>query len=135
MRGPFSGQADIAGRVYAYNANKGMIFFVDFPTANASWVLRPKWRGLQLLTPVPQTCLPPAAPQNDCQTSFGKQELVLVRLSVDIAAKSHGRGDDRRILLRTPKTCPTGGWTFKGNFKYADGTHLGIPEKSRCSRD
>ena len=135
VRSRFPGQGDFLGTVYAYNANKGMIFFVDFSTADTSWVLRPKWRGVRLVTTVPRTCIPPAIPQNDCQTSFGKQEMVLVQLSVDIGAKSRGRGDNRRILLRTPKTCPSGGWTFKSDFRYADGTSLNIPEKSRCSRD
>ncbi len=133
-RSPFSGQDDVAGSIYAYNANKGMLLFLDFPTANTSFLVRPKWRGLRLLMPIPRTCIPPATPANDCQSSFGgRQEMVLVELTVKIVAKSSGRGDNRRILLRTPKTCPSGGWTFKAHIKYDDGSSVDIPEKSRCS--
>ena len=55
--------ADSLGTVSAYNANKGLILFINFPTARQSLVLRPKFRGLRLQAAVPQpACRPPCQP-------------------------------------------------------------------------
>ena len=135
MRLPFPGSADFLGTVSAYNANKGLVLFVNFPTANQTLVLRSKFRGLRLLTPIPHTCVPPTTPQNNCSDSFGNpQEAVLVQLALSTRPKSHRSPLGVRRLIKTPRTCPSDGWTFHANFKYADGTTLKIPSKSSCRR-
>lgn len=135
MRLPFPGTADFLGTVSAYNANKGLTLFIDFPTAGQSLVLRPKFRGLRLRTSVPQTCVPPAQPQSDCAGNFGaRQEAILVALNLNTRPKSARSATGRRRLIRTPKACPSSGWGFRTSFKYADGSALTIPSSSHCRR-
>ncbi len=135
MRLPFQGTADFLGTVSAYNANKGLLLFVNFPTANQTLLLRSKFRGLRLLTTIPQTCVPPTTPQNNCSDSFGNpQEAVLVQLALNTRPKSHRYPLGVRRLISTPKICPSGGWTFDANFKYADGTTLKIPATASSRR-
>jgi hypothetical protein len=122
--------------VNAYNANKGLILFVNVQSANQTLVLRPKFRGLKLLTPVPQTCIPPNRPDQDCRPNGqgDPQEAILTNFELKTKPKSSGKGKKKRVLIQTPKTCPSGGWTFTANIKYADGTSLTIPTKSPCSK-
>jgi hypothetical protein len=136
MRLPIPGTADFPGTVSAYNANKGLLVFMSFPTANQTLVLRPKFRGLKLFTSVPQVCMPPATPANNCADNFGNaQEAILVQLALNTTPKSRRSAGGARRLFRTPRTCPSGGrWGFKARFKYADGTGLSIPADSRCRR-
>jgi hypothetical protein len=135
-RTPFNGVADFTGTVTAYNANKGLILFVNVQSANQTLVLRPKFRGLRLLTPVPQTCIPPNRPDQDCRPggTGEPQEAILTNFELKTSPKSSGRGSKRRQMITTPKTCPSGGWTFEADIKYADGTSTNIPTKSPCSR-
>jgi hypothetical protein len=123
--------------VNAYNAPKGLILFVNVQSANQTLVLRPKFRGLKLLTTVPQTCIPPNRPDQDCKPNGQgeSQEAILTNFELKTKPKSSGRGKSKRILIQTPKTCPSSKkWGFEANIKYADGTSLKIPSTSPCSR-
>ena len=134
-RTPFNGVADFTGTVNAYNAPKGLLLFINVQSANQTLVLRPKFRGLRLLTTVPQTCIPPNRPENDCKDANGvSQEAILTNFKLKTKPKSSGRGSKKRNLIQTPKTCPSGGWTFEADIKYADGTAVNIPSKSPCSK-
>jgi hypothetical protein len=132
-RTPFNGVADFTGEVFAYNANKGLLLFVNISSANQTLLLNPKFKGLKLLTPVPHTCIPPNIPQNDCKDSTGtKQEAILTNFELTTTPKSSGKGKKKKSLITTPKTCPRGGWSFEANIKYDDGTSVKIPAKSAC---
>ena len=135
MRAPFNGSPDVTGAVYAYNANKGLILLVSAPRANQTLLLRPKFRGRRLLTTMPVTCFPTTRPDNGCRDNTGvPQEVILTNLQLRIRPVSSGRGSRRRTLFTTPRTCPSGGWTFEADITYADGTRLNIPTKSSCRR-
>ena len=135
VRLPFPGMADVPGTVSAYNAVKGLLVFVDFPTMNKTLLLRPKFAGLRLTTVVPRICLPPGTPQNDCAGGFGgPQEAILVQLTLRTRPKSARSARGPRRLVRTPRTCPSGGWALRTNFRYSDGSSLVIPARSRCRR-
>jgi hypothetical protein len=136
MRLPIPGTADFPGTVSAYNANKGLVVFMSFPTANQTLVLRPKFRGLRLSIPVPQVCMPPATPANNCTDNSGnQQEAILVQLALNTTPTSRRSAGGTRRLIRTPRFCPSGRrWGFRASFKYADGAGLSIPADSRCRR-
>jgi hypothetical protein len=134
-RTPFNGVADFTGTVSAYNANKGLLLYVNVSTANQTLLLKPKFSGLTLKTVVPETCVPPNIPQNDCTDSNGiKQQVILTSFTLKIKQTTKGKGKARKSLLTTPPTCPAGGWTFTANIKYADGATLKIPAKSPCTK-
>jgi hypothetical protein len=134
---PFAGTADLQGTVRAYNANKGLLLYVviDSPLGAQTLTLKPKFRGLKLQTEVPATCIPPNTPQNDCKDASGvPQEAVLTSFKLTTKAMS-GKGKNKgKNLITTPKTCPSGGWTFSASLKYADGTSVKIPAKSPCKK-
>ena len=126
---------DVDGVVTAYNAKKGLILYVNLQEANQTLVLRPKFRGLRLLTTVPHSCVPPNRPDNDCKDANGEsQDAILVNFELKTKAAGSGRGSKKRNLITTPKTCPSGGWGFEADIKYADGTSVNIPTKSPCTR-
>jgi hypothetical protein len=134
-RTPFNGIADLTGTVYAYNANKGLLLFVNITSANQTLLLTPKFKGLKLLTPVPHTCIPPNTAQNDCKDAAGvKQEAILTRFTLTTKPMSKGKGKKKKNLITTPKTCPSGGWKFEANIKYDDGTAVKIPASSACKK-
>jgi hypothetical protein len=124
---------DVDGNVTAYNANKGLLLFVNLQEANQTLLLKPKFRGRRLLTTVPHSCVPPNRPDNGCRDASGtEQSAVLVSFNLKTGAKSTGRGRSKRNLITTPRTCPRGGWTFEADIKYADGERLNIEETSPC---
>jgi predicted Zn-ribbon and HTH transcriptional regulator len=130
-RTPFNGVADFTGTVSAYNANKGLLLFVNVQSANQTLLLKPKFVGLNLKTVVPQTCIPPNIPANDCKDASGtSQEAILT--SFNLTTKP--AGTKGKALITTPPTCPTGGWTFTASIKYADATSVKIPSKSKCTK-
>ena len=135
-RTPFNGVADFTGTAYAYNANKGLLLFVNIQSANQTLLLKPKFRGIRLLTKVPHTCIPPNIPQNDCKDSTGtKQEAILTNFELKTTPKSRGRGSARRNLITTPSTCnPSNGWIFQADIKYDDATKVTIRDEAPCSR-
>jgi hypothetical protein len=135
MRLPFPGTSDFPGTVSAYNANKGLLVFMNFPAANLKLLLRAKFSGLTLRIAIPHTCVPPTVPANDCADNFGgRQEAILVQMGLTTRPKSHRTRLGVRKLIRTPRACPSDGWHFRANFKYADGSTLTIPSKSSCRR-
>jgi hypothetical protein len=130
-RTPFPGVADFTGTVDAYNAPKGLLLFVNVQSANQTLVLHPKFKGLKLLTAVPQTCIPPNIPQNDCKDNTGtKQEAILTNFEL----KTTPKGKGKKILIKSPPTCPKAGWAFEANIKYDDGTAVKIPSTSPCKK-
>jgi hypothetical protein len=133
---PINGTADLAGTVRAYNANKGLLLFVEVTAAGArqTLLIKPKFRGRRLLSPVPQTCLPPGTPANGCRDAQGNvREVTLTSFELKTKAVSRRVGRVKRNLITTPKTCPRGGWTFEADIKYADGSSLNLEETSPCS--
>jgi hypothetical protein len=134
-RTPFNGVADFTGTVVAYNANKGLILLVNVQSANQQLVLRPKFRGRRLLTPVPHTCIPPNRPDQGCRPggTGEPQEAILTSFELKTKAVSRRDGRRRRQLITTPRSCPRGGWTFEADITYADGSKLNIPTRSPCS--
>ena len=135
-RTPFNGVADFTGNAFAYNANKGLLLFVNIQSANQTLLLKPKFRGLRLLTTVPHTCIPPNLPQNDCKDASGtSQEAILTNFELKTTPKSSGRGSKRRNLITTPRTCVVrSGWDFTANIKYGDGTSVEIKDDGTCRR-
>ena len=135
-RTPFNGVADFTGTAYAYNAPRGLLLFVNIQSANQTLLLKPKFRGLRLLTAVPHTCIPPNTPQNDCKDAQGvSQEAILTNFELKTKPKSSGRGSKKRNLITTPKTCsPSTGWIFQADIKYADATKVSIRDDAPCSR-
>jgi hypothetical protein len=134
-RTPFNGVADFTGTVSAYNANKGLLLFVNVQSANQTLLLKPKFRGRRLLTDVPHTCIPPNIPQNGCRDSTGtEQSAILTSFNLKTTPKSSGRGRNRRQLITTPPTCRGGEWTFEADITYADNTSVNIEETSACRR-
>ena len=134
-RTPFNGVADFTGTVYAYNAPKGLLLFVNIQSANQTLLLKPKFRGLKLLTAVPHTCIPPNVPQNDCKDSTGtKQEAILTKFQLKTKPKSSGRGAKKKALITSPSSCPRGTWAFVANIKYDDGSAVKINDTSACKK-
>src|SRR3954452_10886320 len=132
---PINGTGDLNGTVRAYNANKGLLLFVqvDAPGAAQTLLIKPKFSGVNLKTVVPVTCLPPGTPQSGCKDAQGNpQEVVLT--SFALKTKPVKDKKSKRQLITTPKTCPSGGWTFTASLKYADGTSVKIPSKAPCSK-
>jgi hypothetical protein len=133
-RTPFNGVADFTGTVSAYNANKGLLLFVNIQSANQTLLLNPKFKGIRLLTVVPQTCIPPNTPANDCKDSTGtQQEAILTSFKLKTTAKSSGKGKAKKVLIQTPAKC-TGKWKFQADIKYSDGTAVKIPSEQACSK-
>lgn len=126
---------DVDGVVTAYNAPKGLLLFVNLQEANQTLVLRPKFSGRNLRTTVPHSCVPPNRPDQGCRPggTGEPQDAVLVDFQLKTKPVVSGKGKKRRQLITTPKTCPSGGWTFQASIKYADGSSLKIPTKSPCS--
>jgi hypothetical protein len=132
----FPGSAEINGEVFAYNANKGLLLFVNLSSANQTLLLKPKFRGRRLLTTVPHTCVPPGTPANGCRDNQGNvSEAILTSFDLKTLPKSKGRGKKKKQLITTPGSCPSSGsWKFEANIKYGDGTSLKIPETSPCRK-
>jgi hypothetical protein len=135
-RTPFNGVADFEGEVFAYNAPKGLLLYVNVQSANQTLVLRPKFSGLNLKTAVPQTCIPPNRPDQDCKPNGQgeSQEAILTEFSLKTIVKSSGKGKKKRTLIKTPPTCPKGTWKFTSSIKYDDGTSVRIPSTTPCTK-
>lgn len=135
---PFAGTADLTGTVRAYNANKGLLLYVQVETSGAAQtlLLKPKFRGRRLLTKVPSTCVPPNTPANGCRDPQGvEQSVILTNFELKTSPKSSGRGSKRRNLITTPRACnPSTGWIFQADIKYADATKVTIRDDAPCSR-
>jgi hypothetical protein len=107
MRTKFSDSSPIGADVTAYNGKNGLwLYVVPQTSAQDPVVLRSDLQGLTLDAKIPQQCV-----QYDCQANG---EAVLTKLVLNTKAITK-RG---RAYMRSPATCPTGGWTFKATFKY-----------------
>jgi hypothetical protein len=134
---PFQGTQDLNGTVTAYNANKGLLLYViiQSPLGNQVLLIKPKFRGLKLLTEVPHTCIPPNRPDQDCKDSSGtEQAAVLTSFTLKTKPAGSGSGAKRKNLIVTPTTCAAAGWKFVADIKYADSTKVTIPSTSKCSK-
>jgi len=133
---PINGTPDLPGTVRAYNARKGLLLFVEVTASGArqTLLIKPKFRGRRLLSPVPQTCLPPGTPANGCRDNEGNvRQIVLTNFELKTKAVSRRQGRTRRQLITTPRTCPRGGWEFEATIRYADRSSLKLEETSPCS--
>ena len=132
---PFPGTADLDGTVTAYNANKGLLLWVQVTSSGAtqSLLIKPRFSGLNLKTKVPVTCIPPNSPQNGCKDSSGQEQaVVLTSFNLKTKAVSSGKGKRRRQLITTPPACTRNGWKFEASLKYSDGTGVKIPVTQKC---
>jgi hypothetical protein len=126
---------DLSGTVSAYNAKKGLLLYVviQSPIGNQTLLLKPKLSGVKLLTPVPHTCIPPNRPDQDCRENGGTgdaREAILTSFTLKVKAGKTGK----KVYMTTPKACPSGGWPFEANIKYADKTAAKIKTKSPCKK-
>jgi hypothetical protein len=82
--------------------------------------------------------VPPGTPSNGCRDAQGNtQEAILTNFTLktkSVTKKKSKKNKKKRQLITTPKKCPSGGWTFKADIKYADGTAQAIEEKSPCRK-
>lgn len=132
---PFPGFGDINATVTAFNANKGLILYVN-PQGAQPIILRPKFQGLKLITNVPPNCLPPATNQGgSCKKSDGSagQEAVLSHFDLTTKPKSQKVKKKKHTLITTPKTCK-GKWTFGASLTYADGTITTLSSTQACKK-
>ena len=134
---PIQNTADLNGTVTAYNANKGLLLYViiQSPLGNQVLLIKPKFRGLKLLTQVPATCIPPNRPDQGCKDSSGQEQAaVLTSFKLKTKPVGSGRGAKRKNLITTPSSCTSAGWKFAASLKYADGTGVKITSPSKCSK-
>jgi hypothetical protein len=132
VRLPFNGTADINAKVTAFNANKALVLYVDPSPTAQPLIIRPKFKGLTLKTPVAPNCLPPATVQaNQCKKQDGSagQEAVLTSFALKTVAKKKGK----HTLIKSPKTC-SGTWKFSATLRYADGTSKKIDSLQPCKK-
>jgi predicted Zn-ribbon and HTH transcriptional regulator len=130
---PYQGTADLNGTVSAYNANKGLLLYVvvQSPLGNQVLLIKPKFKGLKLLTTVPPTCIPPQRPDQGCKDANGEEQSAIL---TSFTLKTKPVGTKGKKLITTPATCPAAGWKFVANIKYADGTAVTIPSTQKCSK-
>src|SRR3954453_1748476 len=105
---PIQNTNDLNGTVTAYNANKGLLLYViiQSPLGNQVLLIKPKFRGLKLLTQVPATCIPPNRPDQGCKDSSGQEQAaVLTSFKLTTKAVGSGRGAKRKNLITTPSSC------------------------------
>lgn len=132
VRLPFANTADINATVTAFNADKGLILYVDPSPIAQPIILRPKFKGRTLKTTVPPNCLPPATNQGgQCKKQDGSagDEAILTFFSLKTLAKKSGKN----ILIKTPAKCK-GTWKFSANLKYGDGTSKKIDSLMPCKK-
>jgi hypothetical protein len=132
VRLPFAGSSDINAKVTGFNANKGLILYVDPSPIAQPIILRPKFKGIKLLTAVPPNCLPPATNQGgQCKKQDGTagQEAILTFFQLKTVSKKKGK----HILIKSPKSCK-GTWKATATLKYADGTSKNIDSLQACKK-
>jgi hypothetical protein len=135
VRLPFPGFGDINATVTAFNANKGLILYVN-PQGAQAIILRSKFQGLKLVTAVPPNCLPPATIQGgQCKKPDGSagQEAILSHFDLKTVPKSAKVKKKKHALITTPKTCK-GKWAFRADLTYADGTKASFPSTQACKK-
>jgi len=132
---PYNNTSELDGTVTAFNANKGLLLWVQVnaPGAAQTLLIKPKFSGLNLKTKVPVTCVPPGNPP-DCKDATGQEQAaVLTSFNLKTKAVTTKKGKKRQ-LITTPPTCPSKGWEFVASLKYADGTSVKIPTSQTCSK-
>ena len=135
---PFQGSAPVNAKVTAFDANKGLVLYVDPSPIAQPIILRPKFTGNlksspTLKTTIPPNCLPPASNQGgQCKKSDGSagQEAILTHFDLKTTPKKKGKN----VLIRTPKKCPGKGWNTVATLKYADGTSDTLPSIQKCKK-
>ncbi len=113
-----SGKANVglAVDVTAYNRAGGMALIVSNPVGPAV-ILTPKLKGTKLTLQIPSL-------------TFNGQTLVLSKLTLNIRKA----GTAKRPYIRTPATCPAGGWQFTAAFVYVDRTKTTLTSTSACKK-
>lgn len=132
---PFNGSAPILADVTAYNRVKGLFLYVVAP-GQAPVVLKPTYSGLTLKTATPPNCIASTNQNGHCVNNTGQPgvEAVLTEFDLKTKAIAKGKGKKRKVYLQTPKTCPKGGWTFKAQITYDDGSKATPQSKSPCKK-
>jgi hypothetical protein len=142
--------------VVAFNARGGLLLHLQ-PTIGGvpsnPIILRPDWEGRLnngpvLHTEIEPNCLPPAQNVNgtcrDPSTGAEGDEVILNSFQLvtepktkTVKKKVKGKKKKKTIrkkLITTPRTCPSGGWEFVGDFLFASGGQVEIPYKDNCTR-
>ena len=140
--------------VQAFNRKGGLLLHLQPKIGDVNSnpiILRPKWigtltNGPVLRTDIPPNCLPPAQNVNgtcrDPSTGAEGDEVILNSFQLTTQAKSRTvivrrngkRVRVKKILIKTPGKCPSGGWEFKGKFTYKSGELKNISYKDNCTR-
>jgi hypothetical protein len=132
---PFPGFATINADVTAYNRKNGLFLYVLAP-GQAPVVLKPVFKGLTLKTTTPPNCVASTNQNGHCVNNDGSEgvEAVLSEFDLKTKAVTKGKGKKKKTYLTTPKSCPKGGWIFKAEITYDDGSKVKPESASPCKK-
>jgi hypothetical protein len=128
---PTPGTPPIESTVTAYNRKNGLFLYVQ-PSIGNPIYLSPTFKGLTLKTTVAPICIASTNQNGHCVTNTGGQgqEVVLTKFSLKTKAIKKGK----KIYIKSPKTCPKGGWKFQAAITYSDGTTVKPSSLSPCKK-
>lgn len=135
---PFSGAADVPADVTVFNADNGLIIYVDpSPTADP-FTFRASFVNGTLKIPVAPQCIPPATDQNgQCKRTDGNPgdwEAIVAGLDFSVGPATSGTGPTARNLITTPATCVSPfTWKNTATMSYADGTTAAFDSFQGCN--
>src|SRR5215208_214380 len=101
---PYNNTSELDGTVTAFNANKGLLLWVQVnaPGAAQTLLIKPKFSGLNLKTKVPVTCVPPGNPP-DCKDATGQEQAaVLTSFNLKTKAVTTKKGKKRQLITTPP---------------------------------
>ena len=134
---PFQGFAPIDADVTAYNRKNGLwLYVVPNAPGQAPVVLKPAFKGLTLKTATPPNCIGSTNQNGHCVNGDGSKgvEAVLTEFDLKTKAVTKGKGKKKKTYLKTPNTCPKGGWVFKATITYEDGSKATPQSASPCKK-
>ena len=130
---PFNDTPPIDADVTAYNRKNGLwLYVVPRIQGQAPVVLKPKFDGLTLKTSTPPNCIVSSNQNGHCVNNDGSEGSEAVLVEFDLKTKPIKKG--KRVYLRAPKTCPKGGWIFKAEITYDDGSKAKPRSSSPCKK-
>jgi hypothetical protein len=138
LRPPFG--ADAQATVTAFDGRgNGLLVYVDPPSgAPDPFLVRARITGTPgkkqaLVATFPILCQNGLFSGGQPVCGVGGKEWRLAGLRLKIDPFATGKGKKRKVLLRTPASCPKSRrWTFMGRLDYADGTSATIPSPVVC---
>jgi hypothetical protein len=141
LRRPTIGSPDEAAAITAFDGRANtLILYVQPTTDTPAFVLRPTVEGTHgksqaIVTRFPVICKFGLFSGGQPVCGFGGEERRISAFDLRVAAIATGKGKKRRLLVRTPRTCPKPSrrWTFRARFDYADGSSSTIPYAVSCT--